>query len=409
MRALWRFAVVAVGIGVLATTAHADSTIQCPLFQATRTIVNQLPPGWSATQDVDGVTNYRVDSSSGQQILICEYGASGPVQFAVPPNQTCQKVFGRRFQCATMAPPPPPGPVVLSDGPVTLTDNGGVDLDSGSGQVDLRLDASNPFLRLIRPANGARVSQQGTHKPSFDDCQTVPSSPAAILQSQMPQGVWACVTTDDGNIGRIRVANINGIPGLPVPMTIFFDHTTWSPGGGPGGPGGFGGPGGRGGFGPGGPGGFGGPGGPGGVGGPGGLGGFGGPGGGGPGGQGGGGPVAHSTNTLVVPQTFSFDLDAGQVLGSSPDADFWFEVVTATQLFIKPMNGAQIAVGNKRNRGFNGCSAESFSPDQLALNTLAVGNYICAATSEGRVSQFRINALTSGSPRTLTISYTTWE
>jgi anthranilate/para-aminobenzoate synthase component I len=63
----------------------------------------------------------------------------------------------------------------------------------------------------------------------------------------------------------------------------------------------------------------------------------------------------HSTNTLVVPQTFSFDLDAGQVLGSSPDADFWFEAVTATQLFIKPMNGTQIAVGNKQNRGFNGC------------------------------------------------------
>jgi hypothetical protein len=325
MRALWRLPIVAVGIGALATTARADSTVQCPLFQATRTIVNKLPPGWSATEDVSGVTNYRVDSSSGQQILICEYGASGAVQFSVPPNQTCQKVFGRRFQCAILPPPPPPGPVVLSDGPITLTDNGSVDLDSGGGQGDLRLDASNPFLRLIRPIGGARLNQQGKHPPSFNDCQTAPSSPAPILQSQMPQGVWACVTTGDGNIGRIRVASINGIPGLPVPMTIVFDHTTWSPGG-PGSPGGFGGPGGPGGF--------------------------GGPGGGGPGG---GGPVMHSTNTLVVPQTFSFDLDAGQVLGSSPDADFWFEAVTAAQLFIKPMNGAQIAVGNKQNRGFNGC------------------------------------------------------
>jgi hypothetical protein len=404
MRALWRFAIVAVGIGALATTARADSTVQCLLFQATPTIVNQLPPGWSATEDVSGVTNYRVDSSSGQQILICEYGASGAVQFSVPPNQTCQKVFGRRFQCAILPPPPPPGPVVLSDGPITLTDNGGVDLDSGGGQGDLRLDASNPFVRLIRPIGGARLNQQGKHPPSFNDCQTAPSSPAPILQSQMPQGVWACVTTGDGNIGRIRVASINGIPGLPVPMTIVFDHTTWSPGGGPGGPGGFGGPGGPGGFG--GPGGPGGPGSPGGFGGPGGPGGFGGPGGGGPGG---GGPVMHSTNTLVVPQTFSFDLDAGQVLGSSPDADFWFEAVTATQLFIKPMNGAQIAVGNKQNRGFNGCSGESFSLNHVALNMLVVSNYICAGTSEGRVSQVRINALTPGSPKTLTIGYTTWE
>jgi hypothetical protein len=45
----------------------------------------------------------------------------------------------------------------------------------------------------------------------------------------------------------------------------------------------------------------------------------------------------------------------------------------------------------------------------VAFNTLSVGDYICAATSEGRVSQFRINAITPGSPKTLTIGYTTWE
>jgi hypothetical protein len=404
MRVVLGSAIIAVvAIGGWAASAHADATVACPLFQATRTIVNPLPPGWSATQDVNGVTNYRVDSSSGQQLLVCEYGASGAVRFTVPANQTCLKVPGRRFQCAVVPPPPPPGPVVISDGPITLVDNGVADLDQGGGQPDLRLNAGNPFLRLIQPINGAQLSQQGTHKPSIDECLSAPYSGSPVLQTQMPVGVWACVTTSSGNVGRIRIANINGIPGIPVPMTIFFDHTTWSATGGPGG--GFGGPGGVGG------GGFGGPGGGGGFGGPGG--GFGSPGGGGGGGfggpGGGGGPATHSTNTPTVPQTFTFDLDEGQILGTSTDADFWFEAVNPVQLFIKPMNGAQIAVGNRQNRGYDGCRMEAFSSNQIALNTLAVGEYICAATSEGRVSQFRINAISPGSPKTLTIGYTTWE
>jgi hypothetical protein len=135
----------------------------------------------------------------------------------------------------------------------------------------------NRTFRLIQPINGAQLSQQGTHKPSIDECLSAPYSGSPVLQTQMPVGVWACVTTSSGNVGRIRIANINGVPGIPVPMTIFLDHTTWSATGGPGG--GFGGPGGVGG------GGFGGPGGGGGFGGPGG--GFGGPGGGGGGGLGG--------------------------------------------------------------------------------------------------------------------------
>ena len=324
MRALWGFAIAAVGIGGSITAVHADTTVACPLFQATRTIVNPLPPGWSATQDVSGITNYRVDNSSGQQQLVCEYGASGAVRYTLPANQNCFKVPGRRFQCAVVPPPPPPGPIVISDGLITLADNGTVDLDAGGGQPDLRLRADNPFLRLIQPINGTQLSQQGTHRPSVGDCLSAPYSPAPVLQRQMPVGVWACVTTGSGNVGRIHVANINGVPGIPVPMTIYFDHTTWSAAGGPGGPGGpgggFGGPGGPGG-GFGGPGGgFGGPGGPGGPGG-----GFGGPGGpgGGFGGPGGGSPP-HSTGTLVVPQTYTFDLDEGQVSGSSGDVDFWF-------------------------------------------------------------------------------------
>jgi hypothetical protein len=38
-----------------------------------------------------------------------------------------------------------------------------------------------------------------------------------------------------------------------------------------------------------------------------------------------------------------------------------------------------------------------------------VGSYVCVRTNEGRISQFRINAISSGSPRTLSLGYTTWQ
>lgn len=370
MRALWAFALAGLGVAASLSAARADTTVTCPLPQATRTIVEPMPPGWSAQQDISGLTNYRVDNSGGPERLICEYGAAGTVQYLVPPNQDCTRLPGRRFQCAVL---PPPGPVVVSDGPITLSDNGVADLDAGGGQPDLKLRADNPFLRLIQPINGTQLSPQGTHKPSIDDCRSAPYSGAPIAQQQLPVGVWACVTTGNGNIGRIRVSNIIGVPGLPVPMTIFFDHTTWSPS--PGGPGG----------------------GPGGPGGP----------GGGPGGGFGGPP--HQTGTLTVPQTYTFDLDEGQISGSSGDADFWFQAVTLSQMFIKPMNGAQIAVGDRSNRGRRGCRHEIFSSVPVPLNTLAVGDYVCATTNLGRISQFHIDAISPGVPKTLSLSYATWD
>ena len=350
--------VAAMAVGGSALSAHADSTITCPLFQATGTIINTLPAGWSATPQVNNVTDYKVDSSSGQQVLVCVYGASGRVQRPAPVNNNCSKISNRRFKCVSAPPPPPPGPLAVSDGPLSISDGGTADLDAG-GQADLRLNVDNPFLRLLEPINGTQLSPQGTHKPTVDECVSAPYSSNPILQTQLPVGVWVCATTSDGNVGRFRIASINGIPGLPLPMTIFLDHTTWSPGGGGGG-------------------------------------------------GGGGVPPVHSTGLLPVPQTYNFDLDEGQV-GSGPGVDIWFQAVNPVQMYLKPMNGAQLAVGNKQNRGYSGCSVAAFSPNAVPLNTLPVGSYICAATNEGRVSQFRINGISPGSPKTLTLGYTTWE
>ncbi len=117
-------------------------------------------------------------------------------------------------------------------------------------------------------------------------------------------------------------------------------------------------------------------------------------------------PVTHSTGPLSVPQTYTFDLDAGGVGGAG--ADIWFHAVTNTELYLEPRGGAQMAVGDRSNRGLAGCSAESFSATRVPLADVPVGSYVCVRTNEGRISQFRMNAISSGSPKTLSIGYTTW-
>src|SRR3990170_329482 len=111
--------VAALAVGGTAGPVQADSTITCPLVQATRSIVEPLPPGWSA--EVNSLTGHRVDSSSGVQILICEYGSSGAIQRAGPAGENCSRLPGRRFRCITI---PPPAPVVIAQGQIILSDNG---------------------------------------------------------------------------------------------------------------------------------------------------------------------------------------------------------------------------------------------------------------------------------------------
>jgi hypothetical protein len=116
-------------------------------------------------------------------------------------------------------------------------------------------------------------------------------------------------------------------------------------------------------------------------------------------------PQTHSTGPLEVPQTYVFDLDAGTVGGSG---DIWFHAVTNTELYLEPRGGAQMAVGDRSNRGFAGCSSASYSTARVPLGDIPVGSYVCVRTDEGRISQFRMNAISPGSPKTLSLGYTTW-
>ncbi len=117
-------------------------------------------------------------------------------------------------------------------------------------------------------------------------------------------------------------------------------------------------------------------------------------------------PRTYSTGSLHIPQTWAADLDRG-VVGQGGE-DIWFQAETASLLYLKPRNGAKIGVGDRSNRGFEGCRNARMSNARVSLRDIPVGSYVCMRSSEGRISQFRVNAVTGGSPKTLSIGYITW-
>jgi len=118
-------------------------------------------------------------------------------------------------------------------------------------------------------------------------------------------------------------------------------------------------------------------------------------------------PVTYSTGPITLKQTYSANFDNGNVGG--PGADLWFQAATPTKRFLKPRNGAQMAVGDKSNRGYAGCSVASYSSQKVRLFKVPVGSYVCMKTSSGRISQFRVNAITGGAVKKLKLGYTTWQ
>ena len=114
-----------------------------------------------------------------------------------------------------------------------------------------------------------------------------------------------------------------------------------------------------------------------------------------------------STGAIAVKQTYLFDLDRGSV--GNNGADIWFELDRQNQYLLSPSGGAQVSVSGGRNRGYEGCRTAKFSAGKIPLAKLAVGTYVCVRTNEGRISEFRYNALEGTTVKTLKLGYTTWQ
>ena len=119
-------------------------------------------------------------------------------------------------------------------------------------------------------------------------------------------------------------------------------------------------------------------------------------------------PVTHKTGPLSWQQTWMVDFDNGTT-GGRDGADIWFEAVTATERYLVPVNGAQMAFAGGTSINLAGCQAlASYTTGRIAIEAFPVGMYVCVKTDEGRIAQFRVNAAPGASPGTMEIGYTTW-
>jgi hypothetical protein len=117
--------------------------------------------------------------------------------------------------------------------------------------------------------------------------------------------------------------------------------------------------------------------------------------------------------TVRLEQTFTLDLDTGTLPpGLGTGADIWFQAVTEQVRYLSPMpsSGAALAVSGATAPGFSGCSAATLTATNIVIETLTAGLYLCARTSENRISEIRVvePAGPSGPTAAITISYTTY-
>jgi hypothetical protein len=120
-------------------------------------------------------------------------------------------------------------------------------------------------------------------------------------------------------------------------------------------------------------------------------------------------PAIYSAGSEDIPQTWFFDLDEGVVSASNADTDFQFQAVTATSRYLSPTNGATFAIVGTESVGKSGCIDAPLSSAKIHVDNLDAGTYVCAKTSDGRYSEFRIKSNIGPSPGTMRVSYTTWE
>ncbi len=115
-------------------------------------------------------------------------------------------------------------------------------------------------------------------------------------------------------------------------------------------------------------------------------------------------PASFQTGRFVLSPGEHADLDDGTKGGA--ETDIWYRAAgSGMPARIRPIRGAEIALGDGSNRGFAGCSEASYTDAPVALWRMPVGTYVCVRTDAGRIAQFRVNAR-SGSE--LRLGFTTW-
>jgi eukaryotic-like serine/threonine-protein kinase len=121
-------------------------------------------------------------------------------------------------------------PTPFSSGSINIPQTFIVDLDQGvlvdSNHVDkgdIWFEAATSAERYLTLWNGMQIALVGTHAPELSGCQSASYSSNPIAISDLPEGTYVCVQTNEGRYSQVRIEATVG----PSPGTLSISYTTW--------------------------------------------------------------------------------------------------------------------------------------------------------------------------------------
>ncbi len=115
----------------------------------------------------------------------------------------------------------------------------------------------------------------------------------------------------------------------------------------------------------------------------------------------------YDSGKVNLKQTFHADLDHADDTPASGDSDIFFRAVTSTEKYFVPEDGAKMKLITSGVPSYDKCTTTSLSSNQISLDDVSVGDWLCFKTSEGRYGRAEIEAR-SGDPETIRLDIVTW-
>lgn len=114
-----------------------------------------------------------------------------------------------------------------------------------------------------------------------------------------------------------------------------------------------------------------------------------------------------SSQRLVLPQTWSADLDSGQ-LDQGPADDLWLQAASESELSIRPLNRATLVLLDPRTSPQDGCTQHSTLETRVPAAMLSKGSRILVKTNEGNCAVLRVIVPIQSRPGTFVFECNVW-
>jgi hypothetical protein len=120
------------------------------------------------------------------------------------------------------------------------------------------------------------------------------------------------------------------------------------------------------------------------------------------------GSRVYASGSVALPQTFMLDLDNG-ILRDDSEGDLWFQALTASKRYLKPVNGALLGLMRDGQGVRQSCRTAKLFPGRFDVASLSGGTRICFKTNQGRYGELMVIERASPHPGVVKLSYTTWD